>query len=152
MDEPIKNLESWTDLATKQFLQNIVNKKQKFDRYKKYHLTIMWTTIFLGAAFIMYSYYFYFVPYSHSFFEMFSNFVDEFFNMVFFLIVISAFGFMNVLKKKMDKYEDEYHALRRELVDKSKDLWKSQEAWSKRHLVFQMMKEKYDINLYHENK
>src|SRR5690554_188081 len=85
MDEPIKNLESWTDHATKQFLQNIVNKKRKFEKYKRYHLTCMWITIFLSFLFIVYSYYLYFVPYSYSFFDMYSAFVDESRNMFFFV-------------------------------------------------------------------
>ena len=28
----------------------------------------------------------------------------------------------------------------------------STEAWQKRHIVFELLKRKYDINLYHENK
>ncbi|MGW9606608.1 DUF2663 family protein, partial [Heyndrickxia sporothermodurans] len=38
-----------------------------------------------------------------------------------------------------------------EIIDRSKDLWKN-EAWKSRNVVFEMMKEKYNINLYHESK
>lgn len=37
MDTAIINLSEKTDKATKQMLQNVVNKKRKFDRYKNYH-------------------------------------------------------------------------------------------------------------------
>lgn len=59
---------------------------------------------------------------------------------------------MNVIRQKVDKLEEEFHALRCEIIDKSTDLWNTDEAWRNRHLVFRMMKEQYGINLYHENK
>ncbi|MEW8986220.1 MAG: DUF2663 family protein, partial [Bacillus sp. (in: firmicutes)] len=62
------------------------------------------------------------------------------------------YGLMNLFRNKRDKAEKEFHALRCEIIDKSKDLWRKEEAWSNRHLVFEMMKKNYDINLFHENK
>nr|WP_193750923.1 DUF2663 family protein [Bacillus coahuilensis] len=41
--------------------------------------------------------------------------------------------------------------MRKEIVDRSKDLWKEQ-RWNDRHIVFEHMKKNYDINLYHESK
>ena len=52
----------------------------------------------------------------------------------------------------MDKAEKEFHALRCEIVDRSKDLWKREEVWRERHKIFNVLKENYGINLYHENK
>jgi hypothetical protein len=59
---------------------------------------------------------------------------------------------MNIFREKKEKAEKEFHALRCEIIDKSKDLWKKEESWTSRHLVFEMMKKTFDINLYHENK
>ena len=59
---------------------------------------------------------------------------------------------MLILKKKMDKAEKEFHALRCEIVDRSKDFWKREEVWRERHKIFNVLKENYGINLYHENK
>ena len=71
-----------------------------------------------------------------------------------FLIGISIIGFgaMNLLKQEKEKKEKEYQELRCEIVDRSKDLWKKEEEWKNRHIVFELMKKKYDINLYHEKK
>ncbi len=68
------------------------------------------------------------------------------------IVIFGLYGLMNVYRQKRDKAEKEFHALRCEIIDKSKDLWKKEDAWNNRHLVFEMMKQNYDINLYHENK
>jgi adenylate kinase len=65
---------------------------------------------------------------------------------------IVGFGAMNLLKQQKEKKEKEYQELRCEIVDRSKDLWKKEEEWKNRHIVFEIMKKQYDINLYHEKK
>ncbi|MFK4997736.1 DUF2663 family protein [Bacillus sp. N9] len=45
----------------------------------------------------------------------------------------------------------EFHNLRCEIIDKSKDLWK-EERWRSRHTIYAHLKKQYDINLYHESK
>lgn len=151
MDETIRNLK-WTDDATKQMLQNVVKRKRKFDKYKKLHIIIIWLTIFLSFLYIMFIYKNILSPYSYSFAEMFSAYVRLPMNEWMIVILFGLFGYMNVLKKKVDKYEKEFHLLRCEIIDKAPDLWREDEDWKNRHHVFQIMKAKYDINLYHENK
>lgn len=68
------------------------------------------------------------------------------------IFIIGLYGFMNLIRGKRDKAEKEFHALRCEIIDKSKDLWKKEDEWKNRHIVFEMMKENFDINLFHENK
>lgn len=152
MDEAIKNLDRWTDEATKQMLQSVINKKRKFDRLRFYHLLVMGITIGIFLLYLFFLYTNIFLPNSHSFAAMFSAFVNQPTNVYLLLFSFGLFGYMNLLKEKVDKLETEYHALRCEIIDKSKDLWRSDEAWEKRHIVFRLLKEKYDINLYHENK
>jgi hypothetical protein len=151
VEDAIKNLEHWTDEATKQMLQNVVKRKRKFDKFERRHLIIMWLTIFSFVFYAIFLYSKIFVPYSYSASVMFSIFLSNHINVYFIVLCFGLYGYMLVLKKKVDKYEKEYHALRCEIIDKAPDLWKG-EAWEKRHLVFEMMKKNYDINLYHENK
>jgi hypothetical protein len=65
---------------------------------------------------------------------------------------IGLYGYMVLIKKKLDKAEKEFQLLRCEIINKSKQLWEKEEEWKNRHKVFEMMKKNYDINLYHENK
>ena len=92
------------------------------------------------------------IPYSYSFASMFSAYVNNSLNLYIIVFVVGLYGLMNLLREKREKFEKEYHALRCEIIDKSKDLWKQEDQWKHRHLVFEMMKKNYDINLYHENK
>lgn len=152
MEPSILKLDDFTDQATKQLLQLLVNKKRKFAKYKKRHLYMMWWTILSAFFLLLYMNERIIEPNTYSFQVMLSAFVQNSFHLYAVLIIGSSFGAMNVWRKKKDKAEDEYHALRREVVDRSKDLWKQQEDWKKRHLVYNMMKKEFDINLYHETK
>jgi hypothetical protein len=152
MSEYIEMLDNRTDPATKQMLKNVVNKKKKFDDFKFNHNLSIIITLIFTSSFLFYLYHTIFNVYSYSFFEMFSVFLENDFNLWFLLTTIGMYGLMNFLKTKREKAEKEFHALRGEIVDRSKDLWKKEEEWKNRHIVFEMMKEKYDINLFHENK
>ncbi|WP_075982163.1 YpbF family protein [Bacillus massilinigeriensis] len=152
METPIMMLDENTDLATKQMLQKVVDKKRKFEKYKFRHNFIIWLTIISSFIYLLYLYYSIILPYSYSFWSMFSAFVDNSKNLYMLILTIGLFGLMNLLKQKREKAEKEFHDLRREIVDKSKDLWKKEEAWKNRHQVFEMMKNNYDINLFYESK
>lgn len=151
MDSPILLLEN-TDQATKQALENVRKRKEKFDRFKLRHNLSIWATIILAAIFLTYLYFTVASIYSYSFAAMFSAFVNDSNNLTLFVFCVGMYGAMNLLKGKKDKAEKEYHELRCEIVDRSKDYWKKEEEWRNRHLVFEMMKNMYDINLYHEKK
>lgn len=153
MDPVIVQLDDGlTDQATKRMLQNVVDRKRKFEALKKKHY---WTTIAalaLGFFFIIYMYNFYIIPYSYSLFDMLTKFIEDTNSFLYCAASLGAYGYMLILKRKVDKAEKEYHALRCEIVDRSKDLWKQETAWKVRHHIFDTMKKEYDINLYHENK
>lgn len=151
MEESIRNLENWTDEATREMLQNVIKRKRKFDKYEKRHLFTVWSTIFVFVVYGVNLYITVYIPYSYSAEDLFSAYLSLPNNGFYLFFIFGLLGYMNVLKKKVDKYEKEYHALRCEIIDKSTDLWQGK-AWEKRHLVFEVMKKKYDINLYHENK
>ena len=152
METSIIMLDERTDPATKQMLQKVVEKKRKYEALKSRHLLVMWAAVVCAFFYFYYLYKTIMVPYSYSFASMFSSFVDHSINFYALVLIVGLYGFMNLLKEKRDKAEKEYHALRCEIIDKSKDLWKKEEAWNNRHLVFEMMKKNFDINLFHENK
>ena len=152
MEPTILNLDERTDQATKQMLNNVVKRKKKYQDLKSKHLLVLYLTLILSAFYFIFLFITVARPYSYSFAAMFSAFVSNSLNFYLLMAILGSFGYMNLLREKRDKAEKEFHALRCEVIDKSKDLWKKEEAWSQRHLVFEMMKKTYDINLYHENK
>lgn len=151
MEITIVNLE-YTDQATKQMLQKVVERKKKYDSLHLKHLIVMWAFILISFFYVYYVYRTVIIPYQYSFAEIFSSYVGNSFHLYALIVVGGLFGFMNLLREKRDKAETEFHALRCEIIDKSTDLWKDKEAWENRHKVFEIMKKEYDINLYHENK
>jgi hypothetical protein len=152
MENSIRMLDNRTDQATRNMLESVVKRKKKFDLLKLRHLVVMWLTMFFALSFFVHLYYSVMQPYSYSFAAMFSAFVNDSLNFYFMVFVGGIYGFMNLLREKKEKAEKEYHALRCEIIDKSKDLWKKEDEWKNRHIVYEMMKKNYDINLYHENK
>jgi hypothetical protein len=152
MEHSIIHLDDRTDQATKQMLNNVVKRKRKYDDFKRKHLIVMILTMGMAVLFLLYLYQTTIKPYSYSFYEIFSAFFNHSGNLYLFILTGGLFGLMNLLREKRDKAEKEFHALRCEIIDKSKDLWKKEHEWKSRHIVFEMMKEKFDINLYHENK
>lgn len=152
MGSSILMLDDRTDQATKQMLENVIKRKNKFDLYKRRHLIAVWATIGIASFYFIYLYQTIAAVYSYSFAAMFSAFVNDSRNFYYLVFCVGVYGLMNLLREKREKAEKEYHALRCEIVDRSKDLWKKEDEWKNRHLVFDFMKEKYDINLFHENK
>ncbi len=145
-------LDKNTDPVAKRILENVIKRKSKYDLLKKRHKMAVWLTLTLGILFFIYMYLMIFRTYSYSFEKMFSVFVNNKNNLTFLIVTIGMYGYMNLLKGKMEKAEKEFHELRCEIIDRSKDLWSRQDEWENRHFVFEMMKKNYDINLYHEKK
>jgi hypothetical protein len=151
MNSLISKLDDWTDLATKQMLQNVIEKKRKWDKFKQIHLLMLWSSVFLAFCFIYYFYNSIISPYSYSFEAVFSAVFSKQSHMYTFLFIFGMFGAVKVLYDKKEKAEKEYHALRSEIIDRSKDLWKD-DSWKKRHQVYELLKKEWNINLYHVSK
>ncbi|MDQ0213726.1 hypothetical protein J2S13_000120 [Oikeobacillus pervagus] len=151
MDPKLVHFNNGTDQATKQMLQALIDRKRKFEQLNKRYTITMWVTVFF-CFFYMYMLYKTIIkPYSYSFFDIFSSAVRRSDMFLLFIVAVALFGIMKIWKDQKDKAEDEFHALRCEIIDRSKDLWKN-EAWAKRHQLFEFMKKDYGINLYHESK
>jgi hypothetical protein len=151
MDKPIILLEH-TDNATKQMLENVRKRKDKFDTAKRLHYLSIYSMLLFAFLFFSYFYFIIAKQYSYSFFAMFSASVSDAINISLLAITAILYGAMNVLRQQKDKKEKEYQELRCEIVNRSKDLWKKEEHWKNRHIDFEIMKKTYDINLYHEKK
>jgi CRISPR/Cas system-associated protein endoribonuclease Cas2 len=145
-------IEKNADPVTKRILENVIKRKSKYDLFKKRHKLAVWITLMLGTLFFIYIYFTIVRNYSYSFEKMFSKFVNNQNNLALLIVTIGTYGYMNLLKGKMEKAEKEFHELRCEIIDRSKDLWSRQDEWENRHFIFEMMKKDYDINLYHEKK
>ncbi|WP_226672999.1 DUF2663 family protein [Rossellomorea aquimaris] len=151
MDRSDKEFGEWTDQATEQMLHNLIEKKRKFDKAKTMHLYTLWGTLFASFFFLYYMTKFVLNPYSYSFAAMFSVFVSDSLHLFMTLILVVLFGATKILFEKKEKKEKEFHDLRCEVIDRSKDLWK-EEAWKKRHHVYDKLKKEWDINLFHGSK
>jgi exonuclease III len=151
MDSPILLLEH-TDDATKQMLENVRKRKEKFDNYKRWHYLSIYVTLLFAFLFFSSFYITIAKQYSYSFFAMFSAAVNDLRIMSLLGATVILYGAMNILRQQKDKKEKEYQELRCEIVNRSKDLWKKEEHWKNRHIDFDVMKKNYDINLYHEKK
>ncbi|MFZ7945089.1 MULTISPECIES: DUF2663 family protein [Bacillaceae] len=151
MDSPIQLLEH-TDKATKQMLENVRKRKKKFDDTKMWHFMTIYATLFCAFIFVVYFYITIVKHYSNSYLSMLSVTLKDTAAVSLLALTLIGLGAMNLLKQQKEKKEKEYQELRCEIVDRSKDLWKKEEEWQNRHIVFEIMKKQYDINLYHEKK
>lgn len=152
LDDSVRLLNDHTDLAAKQMLQNVIERKRKFDATEKNLLVTRAITLILLGLFLFYIWFFIVKATNYSFSSSISIFFNHSLHLFILLLISSGFGANIYLDKKKEKAEKEYHDLRCEIIKKSIDLWPQPEKWDYRLDVFEMMKSKYDINLYHESK
>lgn len=151
MEKPIERL-MYTDIPTKKMLQELVERKRKYDQVQRQGLLWKWLTIILSFVFLLYLYRWFYLPFNGRIDTILISFFDQSFHLFFLIIIGSCYGAILYYKKKEEKKEKEYHELRCEIIDKSPDLWSNDQAWREREKVFEMMKRVYDINLYFESK
>ncbi|KZE45632.1 hypothetical protein AV649_05505 [Rossellomorea marisflavi] len=147
----INEINEITDRATGQMLTNLIEKKKKFDQLKKQHHFALWVTAVGCTIFLYYLTHTVIGPHAYSAASMITAFVSKSLHLYAFLAVAGMAGATKIFYQRKEKAEKEFHALRCEIIDRSKDLWK-EEAWMNRHIVFETMKKQYDINLFHEAK
>ncbi|CAM3965909.1 DUF2663 family protein [Lederbergia lenta] len=151
MDSFLLMMDEHTDVVTKQMLQSLINKRVKHTRYKTIHFTLLIIAMLYGfiALYVLYSQII--KPYSYTLLDIFSVFLANEFILFFLFCGFLLFGSVKIYFDKKEKAEKEFHELRCEIIDKSKDLWKN-DSWGERHKVYKYLKSTYDINLYHESK
>ncbi len=138
------------DEVTKQMLRGVVEKKEKWERLKTRVRALQIITFFGFAAFFAYAVFYIVFP-SETIASVITAFLRKVEHLYILLLLFTSYWGILFYKKKCDKAEQEFHALRCEIIQKSADLWKDEHAWKERYQLFEMMKAKYDINLYYEN-
>lgn len=82
------------------------------------------------------------------------HFLHALINDIFMLIIAAIFGIcliqVKLAKKKLDKAEEEYDSLRYEMIERCEEIWNTEELWRERDFVYEQLKKKYDVNLYHK--
>ncbi|MGG4011906.1 DUF2663 family protein [Bacillus smithii] len=151
MDSVLLMLDDGTDEATKQMLQNLIERKRKLDKLHKKQMFFLSLFFLYTFLFIYLFYKKLLIPYSDSAFQIISSFFDSRMMLLLLLAGAALLGAVKIFRDQKDKAEEEFHALRCEIIDKSKDLWKN-DAWENRYKIFEMMERKFGINLYHESK
>ncbi|KEZ50752.1 hypothetical protein AZ46_0208875 [Metabacillus indicus LMG 22858] len=152
VEKQILELGGSTDQATREMLQSVLNKKRKYDRYKKNCFKWQMFTLFGGLVYFLYVYQFIVVPNGSNIGYMLGELVGSVLHFFVVLLLGSGYATARYYKKKEEKYEKEYHGLRTEIIRKSSELWPQPYHWKKRGEVYDMMKKHYDINLYFESK
>ncbi|ADU30097.1 YpbF family protein [Evansella cellulosilytica] len=64
--------------------------------------------------------------------------------------VFVAFYFFDARSKKYEKAEKDFDALKEDVIDRSSDIWSSNDLEMKRIAQYHELKNKYNINLYHK--
>ncbi|KQC46974.1 MULTISPECIES: YpbF family protein [Geobacillus] len=138
------------DEVTKEMLLAVIEKKKKWERLEK-RSTLLQAAALAGlAAFLLY------IIANAAAITAWSERFAWFFAApahLFILLLLCTVYWLAVYyyKGKSEKAENDFHALRCEIIQKSIDLWKNEEQWNGRHRLFEWLKREYDINLYYEN-
>lgn len=148
----IQLLKDHTDEPTKKMLDNLVERKNKFELYKMKCFRAQFVTFVLLMGFIVYLYTFIIKPSGDQVGQIFHKIFDGPFHIFIVLSIVGGYATAQYFKKKEEKAETEFHNLRCELIRKSTELWQKPSQWQNRHEVFTMMKKEFDINLFHESK
>lgn len=151
MDPFLIELGDKMDQTTKQVLQNLIDRKLTFNRYKNIHFILLSTTILYSFFTFYFIYKTTIIPNNYTFIDLISIFTEQSIFIYLIVIGIALFGSVKISFEKRENSEKDYHNLRCEVIDKIGDLLQG-DAWKERHKIFEFMKKKYDINLYHESK
>jgi hypothetical protein len=148
----IQLLNGHTDEPTKKMLHHLVERKNKLETYKNKCFRAQFITFILLMGFIVYLYAFIIKPTGGQLEVIFHTLFDGTYHILVVLLIVGGYATAQYYKKKEEKAETEYHNLRCEVIRKSTELWPQPIQWQKRHEVFSMMKNEFDINLFHESK
>ncbi|NSL50498.1 DUF2663 family protein [Calidifontibacillus erzurumensis] len=143
--------DDYLDEIGRVIIKDLCELKKKFKK-KETEFKIYKAALFiLSIVFIGYLFFNSIYPYRFNYGAMINKLINNEFNYVFIAVLITLYYRTKFIEKKTEKAENEYHALRREFIQRTEELWPEGEKREKRHLFLKEMKEKYDINLYYEN-
>ncbi len=131
-------------------LLGVIEKKEKWERLEKKVKTLKIVTFVGFVSFFSYIFWKIVVP-NGTAASVIAAFLGRLEHLYMLLLLFTAYWGILFYQGKCDKAEEEFHALRCEIIQKSSDLWRDETEWNERHKWFQVLKEKYDINLFYEN-
>jgi hypothetical protein len=151
VEKLFQKLDEQTDRTTRKMFQILIERKMKFDRCRNWHLFLLTITClyFLALGYAWYK--FAVFPKEVSAFAAVSAVLGTNHFVFLFLVGAVLFGSVKIFYERKEKAEKEFQDLRREIIEKSRDLW-NEESWPDRDQIFEQMKAHYDINLFHESK
>ncbi|ODA15177.1 MULTISPECIES: YpbF family protein [Geobacillus] len=136
------------DEVAKEMLMAVIEKKKKWERLEKRTLLLQAAAFSGLAVFLLY------LLAKAAAFGTWGERIAWFFaapaHVLILLLLSTVYWAAVYYKGKSEKAEDDFHALRCEIIQKSIDLWQDQEQWNGRHRLFEWMKREYGINLYYE--
>lgn len=139
------------DQVTKHMIEQLISRKKQLKKMQQLHLIILLITFIFTLVAIIYFYYQLSINYSETIIDFFFNIVTSPSNLSLFIILSCCFASLKFVSEQVQKLDDDFDNLRIEIIEKSPDLWRSDEAWQNRHEIFEKISEKFDINLYYEN-
>ncbi|HEU5138951.1 MAG TPA: DUF2663 family protein [Bacillales bacterium] len=135
---------------TIKLLSELVDRKEEAKRCKT---GVMKVTLFLIVLFAVLLFYTFVVKQgvlSHLSSGMFPSILSDPF--IWLLVIGMVIGFFRLkqVTRKYEEAEDDYEALRCELIDRSEELWPKLDYWKNRHHLFKHLEMEHEINLYHK--
>lgn len=136
--------------VTRVSLNALIERKQDKNRYKLAGIKAALFLIVMFAALMLYTTITKQALLNHFNQQAFQALVSD--PLILLLAACLLFGFMQIqyYGKKYQEADDDYEALRYDLIERSEESWPDPVQWRNRHVVFAFMEETYDINLYHK--
>jgi succinate dehydrogenase hydrophobic anchor subunit len=131
-------------------VNELIERKREEARCKS---AVVKTGLFLVMVFAVFL--FYILSAKQELFSQFSfdafrgAFSDPFIWLLFLGLIVGFFR-LQYVTKEYEEADEDYEALRTELIERSEELWSEPVEWQNRHRVFAFLEEEYDINLYHK--
>lgn len=145
------NSNIYLDEVKKVIFTNLIESKISYNKAKKTENQWKYTSFFFLACFILYFTYFTLLPAWPLPNKMLALFLDDRNHLFLILLCVGSFGIFGICRKKYDKADKEFHALRCEVIRRSEELWPTDREWEERFKLYEWIEKEHDINLYHEN-
>ncbi|CAG7612562.1 hypothetical protein PAESOLCIP111_01546 [Paenibacillus solanacearum] len=132
-------------------LKELIDRKQKLDRYKRLKVGFAWAA---ACLFLFFSYSFYnevLVPSQNNMITVLASFGNN--KLLFFMLLglISSYYMMNYFTTQYDKQKAKYDLLRAEMIDYFMFPRSSSKYAAMREAISRQLKEKHDINISFKN-
>lgn len=126
-------------------IQTLIERKEKEKQAEK--RLYLWSIISIVCLILGCGYFLLYINRAFEFLSFLLN--NQFFLLICCMFAISLLQ-VNLAKKKLDKAEEEYDSLRYEIIERAEEIWNTEELWKERDLLYDELKKKFDVNLYHK--